>query len=167
MPRLTKLTPETHAKIIRFIYPGGCYLESACAAAGIGTQTMRDWMKRGAAKPKSIYGRFAAEVDLALGQDEARSVMTLAQLSASTVTGSAKCDKCGEKVTVEVPVPGNVQLNAIQWKLERKYGKRWGNRIKVTQEIESEIDAIVSKLQKHLTPEEYDRVIEVLDAPDN
>lgn len=167
MPRLTKLTPETHEKIVRLIHPGGCYLETACAAAGIGTQTMRDWLKRGADKPSTIYGKFAADVELALGQDEARAVMTLAQLSSSTVRGSADCDNCGERVTIDVPVPGNVQLNAIQWKLSRKNPKRWGNRIRVTQEIESEIDAICTKLQNHLTPEEYDRVIEVLNAPDS
>ena len=167
MPRLTKLTPETHAKIIRFIYPGGCYLESACAAAGIGTQTMRDWLKRAASKPRSIYGKFAADVEEALGMDEARTVMTHERLSASSVEGKATCGKCGEKVTISVPVPGNVQLHALQWKLERKFPKRYGNRIKVTQELESEIDAVFAKLQRHLTTEEYDRVIEVLDAPDS
>lgn len=164
MPRPSKLTPETHEKIIRYV-KGGCYLETACAAAGIGTQTMRDWLKKAAAKPRSKEGRFAADVEEALGMDEARTVMTHERLSASTVQGKAKCI-CGETVTVDVPVPGNVQLHALQWKLERKFPKRYGNRIKVTQELETEIDAIFAKLKSHLKPEEYDRVLEVLDTPD-
>ncbi len=166
MPRLTKLTPETHATIIRYVR-GGCYLETACAAAGIGTQTMRDWLKRAEGKPNSIYGKFAADVEEALGHDEARTVMTHERLSASTVDGKGPCDNCGAEVTVKVPVPGNVQMHALQWKLERKFPKRYGNRIKITQELETEIDAIFSKLKSHLTPEEYDRVLEVLDAPDS
>lgn len=165
MPKPTKLTPETHAKIIRFIYPGGVYLETACAAAGIGKQTMRDWLNRGAKSPRSIYGKFAADVAEALGQDETRTVMTHERLSASEVSKTVPCPGCQADVTVEVPVPGNVQLHALQWKLERKFPKRYGNRIKVTQEVESEIDAICAKLQQHLTPEEYARVLEVLDAP--
>ena len=166
MPRLTKLTPETHAKIVKFVR-GGVYLETACAAAGIGTQTMRDWMKRGQAKPKSIYGKFAADIEEALGADEARTVLTHEQLSAASVEGKGRCQDCGATVTVMVPVPGNVQLNALQWKLERKFPKRYGNRLRVTQEVESEMEAVFAKLQQRLTPEEYDRVIEALDAKDS
>ncbi len=167
MPRPSKLTPETHAKIVKMIHPGGCYLETACAAAGIGRQTMRDWLKRGAEKPNSKHGRFAADVEEALAKDEARTVMTHERLSASTVSGKGTCGACGVEVTVSVPVPGNVQLHALQWKLERKHPKRYGNRLKVTQELETEIDAIFAKLQIHLTPEEYDRVVEALDTPDS
>lgn len=165
MPRKSKLTPETHKKIVRYV-KGGCFLETACAAAGIGSQTMRDWMKKGAEKPNTKHGRFAADVHEALGTDEARTVMIHERLSSPTVAGKGPCQNCGAEVEVRVPVPGNVQLHALQWKMERKWPKRYGNRIRVTQEVESEIDAIIAKLQAHLTPEEYDRVLEVLDAPD-
>lgn len=166
MPRATKLTPKTHAKIVRLVREG-LYLDAACAEAEIGVQTMRDWRLRGADKPDSIYGKFAADIELALRQDEARTVLTHERLSAATVEGKGKCQDCGSEVTVSVPVPSNVQLHALQWKLERKFPKRYGNRIKVTQEIETEMDAMLSKLQKHLSPEEYSRVLEALDAPDS
>lgn len=164
MPRVSKLTPETHKKIVRLVREG-LYLDAACAEAEIGVQTMRDWRLRGAEKPDSIYGKFAADIELALRQDEARTVLTHERLSAATVQGKGKCQECGSEVTVSVPVPGNVQLHALQWKLERKFPKRYGSRVKV--ELETEMETVFAKLEKHLSPEEYARVLEILDAPDS
>ncbi len=164
MPKPTKLTTETHKKIVRLVR-GGLYLDAACAASDIGVQTLRDWRIRGAEKPDSIYGKFAADIELALRQDEARTVLTHERLSAATVQGKGKCQECGSEVTVSVPVPGNVQLHALQWKLERKFPKRYGSRVKV--ELETEMETVFAKLEKHLSPEEFSRVLEILDAPDS
>lgn len=166
MPNLSKLTPKTHATIIEYIR-GGVYLETACAAAGIGTQTMRDWLKRAEGEPRSKYGKFARAVKSAMAKDEARTVMTHEKLSASEVEGKGECQECGSEVTIRVPVPGNVQLHALQWKLTHKYPKRYGNRLNITQEVAGELNEILAKLEKHLTPEEYERVLEVLDSADS
>ncbi len=150
--RPTKLTATLHRRFIKAVKYN--YFETASAMCGIDQRNARKWLKRGSdeleridtGKPpkptEKIYAAFTVGVRVAEGAGEGEMVKRLV--------------KHGE----------NDPSSVIRF-LERKFPKHWGNRLKITQELETEIDAIFAKLNKHLTPEEYDRVIEVLDAPDS
>ena len=130
------------------------YFETAAAMCGLHPRTARRWMKRGAdeldrleaGKPpkpdEAIFAKFAAGVRKAEGDGEGTMVDRLVK-------------------------HGETDPNSVIRFLERKFPKRWGNRIKVTQELETEIDAIFAKMEKHLPPEVFARVLESLDAPDS
>ena len=122
--RPTKLTSETHARIVQAIQAGN-YIETAAAYAGISKNTLYEWLRRGArekerlasnrrARPKKAeqpYLEFADAVEKALAEAEVRDVVTV-----------LKAADAG-------------QWQAAAWRLERKFPDRWGRRDKVQQEI--------------------------------
>jgi len=150
--RPTKLTSALRKKFVRAVKFN--YFETAAALCGIDPRTARRWMKRGsdelerieAGEPRSkenaAYALFCAEVRAAEAKGESEMVRRLT-------------------------AHGKEHPSAVMQYLERKYPKRWGNRVKIVQEIEAELDAVFAKLEKHLTPEEYARALAALDAPDS
>jgi len=79
MARPTKLTPERQEKIIQAILAGN-YLETAAEYAGIGRETVYEWIARGegrgkrGAKNNLMFTRFACAVREAIAQAEVRAV---------------------------------------------------------------------------------------------
>ena len=122
--RPTKLTPETHARIVQAIQAGN-YIETAAAYAGISKNTLYEWLRRGArekerlasnrrARPQKAeqpYLEFADAVEKALAEAEVRDVVTV-----------LKAADAG-------------QWQAAAWRLERKFPERWGYKVKMQQEI--------------------------------
>lgn len=62
---------------------------------------------------------------------------------------------------------------AAAWRLERRAPRRYGPRVQLA--VQQELDAIVSKLEKGLPPDQYQRVLQIMtsdeeemepDAPD-
>jgi hypothetical protein len=102
--RKTKCVPEITDKILALIR-GGNYRDTACAAAGIDSRVMREWLIRGA-KGEEPFATFSAAMDEAEGAAEARHVLT--------ITSASKED-----------------WRAAAWILSRKYHKRWGDKIQV------------------------------------
>jgi len=108
MGRHTKLTPETHNKIIGAIKAGN-YLETAAQYAGIDQATLHRWLNRGADdnEPDPRYREFREAVQNARAEAEARNV-ALIQKAANEGT-----------------------WQAAAWYLERTAHARWGRRASV------------------------------------
>ena len=104
MGRPSKLTPETHDKIIRAIAAGN-YLETAAAHGGVSYYTLNDWMNKGATGKEAKYVKFYHAAKKAEADAEALRV--------------ARISKAGQE--------GNWQADA--WYLERRYPNRWGKRV--------------------------------------
>lgn len=101
----TKLTPELHERIISLVR-GGNYIETAAQACGITSGTLHDWLRRGGKNDPAdggIYPNFSRAVEKAIGEAEARDVLTIG--------------KAAEK-----------QWQAAAWRLERKNFKKWGRK---------------------------------------
>jgi hypothetical protein len=104
MARPTKLTPELLAEIIRNLR-SCAYRETACAAAGIDSKTLRNWLKlaKRGGQANAIYRRFAAELEEAEAKTEIVDLVTI---------GKAARD----------------DWRAAAWRLARKNPERWGDR---------------------------------------
>lgn len=101
MGRKTKLTPETHQRIVSYVRAGN-FRVTAAAAAGISPVTLRDWLRRGA-RGEEPFVQFREDVDAAEAQAEARDV--------ALISRAAEHD-----------------WKAAAWRLERKVGRRWGRK---------------------------------------
>jgi len=105
MGRHTKLTPETHNKIIQALKAGN-YLETAAQYANIDQATVHRWLNRGAdeTEPDPRYREFREAVQNARAEAEARNV-ALIQKAANEGT-----------------------WQAAAWFLERTAHSRWGRK---------------------------------------
>lgn len=113
----SKLTPEVHEKVVRLVRAGN-FRETACAAAGITSRTMRHWMALGA-DGHEPYAEFAAAVDQAEAEAEARDV--------------ARVVKAGDD-----------DWRALAWRLERKSNERWARRDRPELTVQHENPATLS-----------------------
>lgn len=104
----TKLTPEVQEAIIRNL-AGGCYIETACAVAGIGTSTYYRWMQW-AEDGLEPYVGF---------RDAVREAEHKAELRALALIMRA----------------GENDPKHLEWWLERKFSDRWGRKDSLKQEI--------------------------------
>jgi len=100
--RPPKLTPELIEQIATAIR-GGNYIETAAAFSGVKKSTLYDWLRRGAKQKSDIYRDFSDAVEKALAASEIRDVLRI--------------DEAGKK-----------NWQAIAWRLERRFPKRWGRR---------------------------------------
>ena len=71
--RPSKLTPELARRICDLVRAGN-YLETAAAAAGIGHDTIRDWLRKGARARSGPHHDFAEAFARADAEAEARHV---------------------------------------------------------------------------------------------
>jgi transposase len=140
-----RLTLETHRQICDLLRAGN-YLETACAAAGVSARTARDWCRRGrnalhllATQDEPIsaddarFVAFAEDVEKAQGQGEARLVAAVARQATE-------------------------DHRAAAFLLERKYPKRWGQKINVT--VTEELNAFLDRLEQKLDGATFERVLE-------
>ena len=102
MPRPTKLTPETQAKIIKALDAGN-YFETACGYAGIDKSTAYKWMQRGQQEKSGIYFDFFNAVEKATADAETSMVAIIKLASRDT-------------------------WQAAAWWLERRAPDRWGRQ---------------------------------------
>jgi transposase len=104
MPRPTKLTAETRAKIVSAVRAGN-YIEVAAAYAGVSRATLYKWLQRGArARPGTLYRQFVDALGAAQVEAEVRNVALV-----------AKAAERGE-------------WTAAAWWCERKLPGRWSLR---------------------------------------
>jgi len=102
MTRPTKLTPETHKKIVQAIQLGASY-ELAANYAGVSYSSFNLWMKKGATG-NNIYSQFYNDVKEAEGR--------------GAIGWLAKIENAAND--------GNWQ--AAAWKLERRYPEAYGRQ---------------------------------------
>lgn len=108
----TKLTPELQQEIVGYL-ASGCYIETACAVAGIGKTSYYDWLKRGEAGEEP-YAGFLNAVREAEHRAELRAIAII--------------HKAGEE-----------DPKHLEWWLERKFADRWARNDKVRQEVSGEV----------------------------
>ena len=103
MGRPTKLTPETHKRIVQAIQLGATY-ELAASYGGVTYETFNNWMKRGETATKGEYFQFFNDIKEAEGKG---AVGWLAKIEASANDGN---------------------WQAAAWKLERRYPEHYGRQ---------------------------------------
>ena len=118
MGRKTKCTPELTERIAQLIKAGN-YRETACAASGVSSRQMREWLQKGA-EGLEPFASFLEAMDVAEAGAEARHVLT--------ITSASKED-----------------WRAAAWILSRKYHKRWGDKIQV--EIQQTFEGLLELLE--------------------
>jgi transposase len=102
----SKLTPAVVATVLGNL-AAGCYVETACAAAGIGKSTYYSWLERAEEDPDSAYAEFAALVEKARAQAEAANLRIIRKAA-------------------------NDSWQAAAWLLERVYPEKYGMRNRTT-----------------------------------
>lgn len=147
MGRPTKLTPEIQERILLYLSTGA-YLETAASACGIHRDTLHSWLSRGAAAKKGVYHEFSIKAEAAMAKDEIAGAAHLASLSRRTIEKQFDCSNCGCENKVQVPVPGNVQLEATKWRLERKYRQRYGAKIEIQHEAGETVRAGLQRVHE-------------------
>jgi hypothetical protein len=99
--RPTLMTDELVDQLLSMLRAGS-YVGTAARAAGIGRQTLADWLKRGEHAPEGDpYRELRDQIDQARAEGEARNV---ARVQAAAVES----------------------WQAAAWLLERQYPERWG-----------------------------------------
>jgi hypothetical protein len=129
-PKLTKERTERLVSLLR----AGQNRESACAAVGIGTATLRRWLA-GAEQGDKRLLRFARLVHEAESDAETRAV-------------------------AQVQLHGKSDWRALAWWLERRYPKKWGDHKVVTMRVEEEREQMLDVLQRILQQRGLDDVLE-------
>jgi len=116
------ITPEITKTICDAIRVGA-YMETAAVYAGVPKDTFHDWMFKGARHNRGMKGyeafveegKFSQELQKALAESELRDV--------------TRIDKAANK-----------NWQAAAWKLERRFGKRWGRKDKIDIEHSGKIE---------------------------
>ena len=131
--------PELTQRLVDLIRAGN-YLEVAATAAGIHRTTLHRWMRHGRAQVRGRYHKFLVAVERAQAESESRDVTIVAK-AAST------------------------DWRAAAWRLERKAPRRYGPRVQLA--VQQELDAVLGRLEKGLTPEVYEKVLQIIAADDD
>lgn len=145
MGRPSKLSRKLKERLFEALLAGN-HLESACAYAGISYSTMAEWIRRGEgrhhARPSSNeFAQFAYEVRAVIAEAEAQMV--------NRVSLAASSD-----------------WRAAAWMLERRHPTRWANSHRVQIEVDKELDKVLDRLENALSPEAFDRVLDILSDGD-
>ena len=135
-----KYTPELHENICKLIRAGN-YRETACAAVGIHSGTLRKWL-RAAAAGDSRYIKLAEDMAEAEAVAESR-FNTVITASAGTAQK-----------------PGD--WKAAAWWLERRFPHRYGPQIKVA--VANELEKFFKILEEVLDRDSLQRVYTALAA---
>lgn len=136
--------PIAAADHIVALVAAGNYVETAAAAAGISKETLYEWLRVGAqahqkdgrlTKHEARCREFSDAVATALARSEAEAVARLDLMArggakARTITTRTVGDKVVEITEkIEVLAPS---VAAETWRLERRFGKRWGRKQEIT-----------------------------------
>jgi hypothetical protein len=137
-----KLDPLVTERIYGLIRAGNT-LDVAAAAAGVHRATLHRWMKHGREQQHGLYPKFLAEVEKAKAEAEARDVALIAKAATA-------------------------DWRAAAWRLERRSPRRYGQKVQLS--VQAEFDSAMDRLERGLTPEEYEKVLALIaeedDAPE-
>lgn len=146
--RPSKITPTLVDAIISSL-KAGCYLETAAAFSGITRSTLQEWMKRGRkelerlsnprTKPSKTEVQFVILINgitRAMAEAEIRDVSQIAKaalggqkLTEEKIKKDNKGNIISHEIITKMTLP---QWQASAWRLERKYPKRWGRRLAIS-----------------------------------
>ena len=134
-----KLEPALTEKIVSLVRAGN-YLETAATTAGIHRTTLHRWMRLGRDQKRGRYRKFLTAVEKAQAESESRDVALIAKAASG-------------------------DWKAAAWRLERKAPRRYGPRVQKA--VQQELDAVLTRLEKGLAPEVYDRVLQLIASDDS
>ncbi len=129
----SKLTKERSERLVSLLRAGQ-NRESACAAVGIGTATLRRWLAA-AESGDTRLARFARVIHEAESEAETRAV-------------------------AQVQLHGKADWRALAWWLERRFPKKWGDHRVVTMRVEQEREQMLDVLQRALQQRGLEDVLE-------
>ncbi len=130
----TKLTPEIQEQICLSLRLGN-FRETAAAAAGVSSRTLRNWLRLAAANKDPVYVKFAKALELAEALGETRDVAKMAKA-------------------------GGEDWRSIAWRLERRFSKRWGQHINIS--LTEEIDKMLRLAEKVLDDDAFGKLLEAI-----
>lgn len=144
--RPTSLTPEVQAIIIEALRRGN-YRDTAAKLAGVTRQTLWNWEQRGEAG-EAPYAVFFDAIQTAEAEAEDELL--------SEVRGASPAS---------TGVHGADVWQARAWVMERRWPKRWAQRVR--QAVTEELDAFTDRLQRRLDDATYRKVLDASreDAP--
>ena len=131
-----KLSAETKEKLLAYVR-AGAYLETAAAACGLSSRTVREWVRVGARASRGDLRDFFTQYEQARALGELRHVGIIAKAAETEWTAAA-------------------------WWLERSRPARWGRQLRL--HVERECADIAAALKDGLDDDEFDRVAEILAA---
>lgn len=156
--------PVTAAERIVQLLAGGNYMETAAAAAGVSKESIYEWLRVGAtAAAKQHQGlQLTAHDRRCLHFSDA---VTTAQAQAE-VDGLARITALAESTDAAV---ASVALRAEQWRMERRFAKRWGQRgsLELTGADGGPIGVDLGSSARELLTAELERMGARLDAAPN
>jgi hypothetical protein len=97
-------------------------------------------MRHGRDQRRGRYQKFLNQVEKAQAESESRDVALLAKAASE-------------------------DWRAAAWRLERKAPRRYGPRVQ--QAVQQELEAVLTRLEKGLPPETYERVLQIMTAEDD
>jgi transposase len=133
-----KLDPHVTQKICDLIRAGN-YFEVAATAAGVHRSTVHRWMRHGREQKRGRYKKFLTAVEKAQAEAESRDVALIAKAASE-------------------------DWRAAAWRLERKAPRRYGTRVQ--QAVQQELEAVLSRLEKGLPVDVYEKVLQLIAADD-
>lgn len=138
--RPTKLTPELADAIIESVRAGN-YLETAAALHGLSYETVRAWAREGERATGGLKHRFSAALKSASADAEATAL----------------------KVITEA---GKEHWQAMAWRLERRYPKKWA--LRVVHHVEDALKGVIARLEVEFAkePGTMDRILEAIARED-
>lgn len=137
--RPSKLTDALQAQLCDHVDKCNS-LEDAAALCGLERSTVFRWMQKGREQSRGRYRDFFNAIEAA---------------------------KAGrrKKFAATMLTHGFKHWQALAWLAERTDPERFGLRIKV--QVNEELERILDKLQRQLTPQEYERALEAISQPDD
>jgi len=119
----------------------GCFPVTAALYAKINPYTFARWMRRGVEEPDSIYGALVSSMRHTLGEAEMRDLAALETFIRGRPAEFLR-DEDGRIMKNESGVPIKIRdeikpnLNAIMFKMDRRWQERWGKVVKFDEGID-------------------------------
>lgn len=124
--RPSKFSQALADKIVLAVRAGN-YVETAAAFAGVGPDTMRDWLRTGQRKGRGPEYAFNLALENAIAEGEVRDLETIRKASEDLIVDAVTTDPKGNTTrTKELKRHGN--WTAAAWRLERRFPKKWGRK---------------------------------------
>lgn len=162
-------------QIVRDVQHGN-YVETAAAAAGLDKATVFDWMRRGArlrtdehegrrsrfTKDERALMEFSTSVAQAQARAEADDVRRLDRLGQGgllRVVETVKVNAAGNEVERSTRTESLAPDAAVlQWRLERRFGARWGRQVAVTGADGGPVQVDLGRSAREILEAELDKI---------
>lgn len=140
-----KLTPELTEQICARLKAGN-FRETACAAVGIASRTLRIWLRQAAQdrvdKRATRYTKFADALDAAESEAEHLAIQ-------------------------RARIAGKDDWRFWTWWLEHKHNKRWGFKAALSVVLEDDREKLLTAAERVLAPDQYRKLLVELAASDS